>query len=470
MSLYNIPIEIINLIASLLDKTALQQTRLVNKTWNVAASKYLFNTVSMIPTEEGIDVWNAILGDSKIRKLPRKVIINSSPVPGYEFNVFSLGRDEIELLNNWGPDPEEEEYANFYAALNDFVQFPNLEHPMLQFSNICAGEADNYNTGIESVEYRLDILQRVFTSLDTRRKNLKRNPIRSLTVCNLQNFPLPDFTTSAIFKDTLASVEELHLQVCEEVNEHGPDNDIYCEEKRTFMPYLKDHWLMPIATHLTSLTLYVNDTWGPFPGYFDGSGLSFPALQTLTLGEYCLGHQDAFDWVLRQSSLRSLRLHGCTIVSYLRIESGLVSEWNVPKHDWAKVPGERFGLDDSDYEVYHYAGTWAEVFASIRSSLNGLEDFKFHFDKQRTHVSEELACFGRPDLLEVELSPQRYTAFNMALLPSHWGNMESSGELTIGDDGECVNVYEENEQKDREALDMLLNELTDRQLQYYLKA
>lgn len=460
MLLNELPNEIFHLIIQQLDQTELRQVRLVNKAWSSVATKSLFNAITMTPTIKGLELWNGVMRHDKLRCFPTKATINSCPIPDWEPWNYTGRSPEHLLMDAWWPTPEEDEYAGFYKAIGDVGRIPNLNGAVLRFTGNCvANEEDSFTTGVETVEYRLSILETFFAKLQNRVKKQKFSPVESLTIHNLQNMPLPDFTYSADFRQVLSSVDRLHLQICEEYNEHGPDNDINCEERRTFMPYLVDHWLMPVAAQLRTLTLFFPDCWGPLPGYFDGSSLDFPVLQTLNLGRYCLAHDDSFDWVLRQKSLRTLRMYACAIASYFRLTTEDVSEWEVRTHDWTKVPDGSFGMESGDDEIYHYPGVWSKVLASIPSHLSQLENFRFQWDERG--IWNPTSFFDRPDLLGVKLSTQRYTAFDIGILPSQWVDAESSGELAIAE-SEGINVHEQNVVKDQEALNLLLDELSMR--------
>ena len=156
---------------------------------------------------------------------------------------------------------------------------------------------------------RVNTLKAVFGAI---RQRAAKNPggasIRSLTFENLQNMPIPEFTESELYRDVMKDVDRLHVLVAEEYTEGGPDGDIYCIERQQYEPYLQGSLLPPLASQLVNLTLAFNEGWGIMPGYFDGRGLVFPRLKTLTLRNFMIGYHNHLDWVLAQKTLTTLRL------------------------------------------------------------------------------------------------------------------------------------------------------------------
>lgn len=134
-----------------------------------------------------------------------------------------------------------------------------------------------------------------------------------------------------------------------------------CVYRRAFERWLQHSFLPPFASQLTSLHLAFRDHWGTAPGYFDGNGLLFPNLKSLTLGKFVIGHHNHFDWVLAQKSLEILRLDRCAIASYLAFSAGSHDfgyqaekgdiqdgDWVIPAHDWEQYPDWSFGFHRSD--------------------------------------------------------------------------------------------------------------------------
>lgn len=423
------------------------------------AMKRLVHTIALTPTAAGIKKWNTLI-DSDQRHEVRHAIINSTPFPTYTMSVYTGPAPEFDTLADWDGDPnnpDDSEYDNFYTSLGQLSRLPRLESACLRFTENCAAEDDFYGNRHESPSHRLKVLEQFFQALARRCQNPKLSPVRRLTVYNLQNMPCPQITSSMPFSSVMRDVEHLHLHIMEEWNEIGPDQDISREERRSFMPFLHEHWLAPPAPRLKSLTISFRDCWGPLPGYFDGHSLHFPKLENLMLGRYCLAHGDSMDWVLRQKSLKSLRLHNCMIASHLSVDSDSMLEWQVKTHDWLRLPSGAFEFEPDIDEVYHYPGTWEDVFRGIGNELPNLTDFRFHIYCPRSR--DEDVPFDRPDRLTTSLSPLRYVVFDQGLLPTQWIDVDNEeGNMDFGDYGgrnTSLNRHLETMQGDGAALDEL---------------
>lgn len=111
---------------------------------------------------------------------------------------------------------------------------------------------------------REDALYVIFAAIDERAANKQNRKIRRLTIINLQNDPLPDFTTSDVFRKVMGDLEELHLSIVRETNERNPHRDWSCIELQTFPAHLCSNWLKPISKNLKQLSIYGRpDNWGP---------------------------------------------------------------------------------------------------------------------------------------------------------------------------------------------------------------
>lgn len=398
----------------------LLNARLVCRKWHKFATAHAFYTLTLLPTKTGFEKWKHIIGNDAFRSAARRVVIYSAP-PG-----LMEGRD----YRVWGPWEREGIYPEFTDAIDQIAILPHLRKVCLSFSEYCQGVENDlgFDDEVEVIPTRLNTLKAVFGAVQQRAKMNHPGTVSSLRVDNLQNIPTPEFTSSDLFKAVAKDLDELHLRVAHEYNEGGPDHDIYCVELTTFEPFMHQHWLSPLENQLTTLTLYFQDCWGVMPGTFDGHGLTFPRLQTLNLGNYTIAHHDQFDWVLAQTSLKSLRLDRCYIASHIRTEESSMHKWNTPTGDWERFPEYAFGFcRDEDEAVYHFPGTWKAIFDKVRTQLPDLTDFRFHFGRFAP------ASFFEPASMGAELSPLRYITFDIGLLPTRWIEAdEHDGEMEFG--------------------------------------
>ena len=134
----------------------------------------------------------------------------------------------------------------------------------------------------------------IFRAIADRASNKNNTPIRKLTIFNLQNCPIPDFTSSDLFRDVITNLDELHISLTQESNPYGGSLDYTHIEVRTLPAHFIGHWLAPLSSNLRALSIYsLEDNWCPFPGFFDFSTVSFPRLESLALEYYTLTHNDS---------------------------------------------------------------------------------------------------------------------------------------------------------------------------------
>ncbi|KAK4182913.1 hypothetical protein QBC35DRAFT_509084 [Podospora australis] len=467
MDINGIPTEVLSLILGYLlvpegeqhakrgttqDFQDLRAARLVCQQWNQLASRHMFRTLALLhhPDHDSeFEKWTEMTSSPMIQEITQRVEIYSGP---HHFG-------SVAEMSEWS---HEEHWDEFTAAVDRIAELPNLSAVHIRFSDKCIGDPDGTNwpdEEAEEPEARLEILNAVFDAIDKRktkieaRKNDSKasySTITSLTIENLQNKPIPEFISSDVFQSVLQDITELRLLVTNEYNEHGPDHDLYLPERCDFEPWLQTKFLPCFADRLTSLHLAFGENWGVAPGYFDGKGLLFPRLKSLTLGEFVIGHHDQFDWVLAHTTLETLRLHDCVIASYLTFQEDQgstandrkqLSLWGIRTHDWHRYPAWAFGQGETN-ATFRFDGTWEQVFDKIRTSLPKLADFRMENSSHRYgphfNSTEEMRC---------SLTSLRYIVLDTGLLPSPWIKADNyTGALSFGnDDPEILPVEERAE-------------------------
>jgi hypothetical protein len=445
-----------NVIKQLSDKKDLSNVRLACKLLEQHAAKELFKNVYISPEEEHVNSWNSISQDDVIRRIPRHAIIHTQP--DIEDHGLGMTRERFQV------DEDDEDAPSFEDAIAALSRFPNLSSLEIGFTPECMGRNAHYWQEVaEDASEREEMLTLIFQAMKDRATDEKNRPIRKLTIIHLQNCPTPGFTSSDLFRDVMGQLEELHICMVQEYNEGGPDHDYTKIELQTFPAYFCSHWLKPISANLKALSIYsASDNWGPFPGYFDPSGIPFPKLETLALGYYTLAHDKDLNWILAIKSLRKLILHNCMIASWIRIENENMAEWKVQTHNWTKMSGGRDWC-----ECFAYDGKWSQYLDRIAEDIPNLVDFRFGYGKTHGHR------FGEPsygvkdrDSCPVQIFHQRYICFDNGILPTHWPEPRyehNEGELHSWlDDGFPINVHKESLDADQKSLDALLLMLRSR--------
>jgi hypothetical protein len=443
-----------NVVEQVSDRKDLSNVRLACKSLDHHATKELFKDVYICPKEEHVTSWNKISQDDVLRRIPRHAIIHTQP------DIEDDGAERFEIDYD---TEDNEEASGFKDSLGALSRFSNLSSLEIGFTTGCLGQySDDWLEVAEDHSQREEVLRVIFQAIKDRAADEKNKPIRKLTIINLQNCPIPEFTSSDLFRDVMGQLEELHICMVQEYNEHGPDHDYTRIELQTFPAYFCAHWLKPIFTNLKALSIYsASDNWGPFPGYFDPSGIPFPKLERLALGYYTIAHDNDLDWILAIKSLRKLTLHNCMIASWIRIASENMAAWRVPTHDWTRLPDVRA----NDWcKGYAYSGKWSQHLDRIAEGLPNLVDFRFGYGSAHSEPSTYgVTC---RDSCPVEISHRRYICFDNGILPTHWPEPREYGEEgklhSWLDDGFPINVHKESLDADQKSLDALLLRLRSR--------
>lgn len=180
------------------------------------------------PKGEDFESWHHSLNMQNAAQQVRRAIIHSTP------DDLELRRD-YEVWQRW--EERDGQYPAFEIAINRITELPHLEALELRFSDRCEGLTDKhpFSDDVEEAESRINTLKAVFGALDRRAANPNNSAVRSLIIENLQNLPIPSVTESTAFRNVMKDVKELHLSVATEYNEHGPDRDVYKDERQTFV-------------------------------------------------------------------------------------------------------------------------------------------------------------------------------------------------------------------------------------------
>ena len=432
-----------HIIKQISEKDDLLNLRLVCKTLERFAAKELFKEVFVTPSEEHMKAWNNISENDTIRQLPRHAIIQTRPDID---NDYFFRHDGLKVG------------SEFHAVIAALVKFPNLDSLEIAFTPQCVGR-ESVQDAMEEPDDRENTLRIIFQAVADRAATETNRTIHKLTIENLQNCPIPDFTSSDLFLDTMKQINELHVSITREDNQEAPDNDYEAIELRTFPPHFAASWLRPVSAHLRSLSIYHRDNWGPLPGYWSFSELSFPKLEALALGYYTLAHDDDVAWILAMPSLRKLILQDCMIVSWIRLHPERSAEWGgVQTGDWVDFPYEAVEWEedlDIEYWSFRYNGTWGQVFEKL-SEMPLLVDFRFDYvegadGRYGVGESERESCGRR-------VSEKRYVCYDDGTIP--WWKAFSDGEMESWVKGGFPrNVHKEELEADQASLDRLIDGL-----------
>jgi hypothetical protein len=393
--------------------------------------------------------WQCMLDNEDIRAVARHAYI------------YSVAPDEIHPHHKcgWMALWEKEQlHEGYTAAVARINQLLNLRAVTVRFAR-WRNPPDHDDT--ETPSTRQDSLRAILEAIRRQASSYANaSAVRSLTILNL------DIASSvACPKQGLENITELHLRM---IQAFSRVSNIDRNAQREFEPHLYAHWLIPLADQLTSLTLYLSPLpWGLIPACFDGRGLKFPNLRELALGNFVIGHDDHFDWVLNQKSLRRLSLDQCYVASHIHLTTKIIKLWNIRTDDWVRLPSGAFGYSEPSDAVYRYPGTWGALFDRIRCELPHLADFHFACNPKPTRLTQEHAQkvrFRQPlfTCTDPAWMVRRYIAIDCAGQRFFRDIDDESGRIVFGNSEDWYNQRhwiipaKEHQQVDERALKDLL--------------
>ncbi|RSL52991.1 hypothetical protein CEP54_010619 [Fusarium duplospermum] len=414
--------------------------RLVCRRWNVLATPQLFQTLTLFHSEwaanKDFDFWKHMLATDAIRAAARRVAIESAPW------------DDLDERSSWVWEDwrYDNEWPEFTAAIERICDMPHLNALEVRFSSNCVGRDGNQeDPEMELSITRENTLRAVLNAMRKRASRPNTSVIRELVLDNLQHIALPKDITDGL----LENIERLH---------------IFTAHENTLLP--------SVAEQLVELTLASPANWGAIPGEFNGKGLRFPQLKSLTLAEYVITRQDQFEWVLSLESLTSLCLHGCTIATHILVLQPEFAFWEVDMRWWKRVadPPE---LDDEDdvrpaYEIstgkrtltpgfYVHSLRWDAMFDSIRERLPRLQEFRFTKEQWITF-------FRHSGEANPEALVDRYMAFTQYWCELWSYNLKECGYVEENRPGLPEELLTITEEADRRALEKLLQTTRERRM------
>ncbi|KAF2153361.1 hypothetical protein K461DRAFT_293628 [Myriangium duriaei CBS 260.36] len=400
-----LPQEVEDLILKYLFAEDQKNLRSVSKHFEEGATKQLFREVALWTSASSAARLQAVMAHPILAGLVKEIklyafvmseesSLNEEPVSRYRqsLQLRKRGRDTASHVQEL-----QEEKRRFESFLSKLRVLRNLEGIFINFSK-SYDVARAVPAMPAEKTFRHERMTKIFEAL-----HLHGFKLRKLFIRHLMNFADEVLVASEAFKEVaLSQLEELHLKVtqqpyCEVVNGQ-PDNRT--NWLAVFYPYLLFEWIAPASAHLTSLSLYSDDLWGLIPGH-SWTGLHFPRLKSLKLGNYHIGHDDQFDWVLAQTTLKELVLHNCAMFYQMCIRRDDMSAWNISTRDWVLLPD----TSTPEYAHYKYHGRWADCFRKVHLRLQ-LTSFKLDCSNEDDEVDPELTS-----QLGVHLSSNRYTNF-----------------------------------------------------------
>ncbi|OBS20687.1 hypothetical protein FPOA_07026 [Fusarium poae] len=458
------------------------QVRLVCQRWNAIATQILLSTVVLRHTgftmNDNFRSWHKLLNSRLVRNSVRRIAIETAPqVEDWESDEY--GACEVfRWPLSWRAHGK---WPEFESAISRLRHLPNLDAIEVRFSSACIGPAGEIEEDEEYPDSEDEAREespstRIFTLAVIGRalyaRNSHNNKASELVLENLQNRHIPE----NVAKYLLEGIERLHLKIVAEGDgvwsRTDPVKQLYREELREF-PYLlaEDIYYSVSNNHLVELTLD-GKNWGSIPGRFEGSYINLPSLKTLTIGGLTIPHQGQLDWILSKTTLTSLHLHHCAIVTHCLVLQPEFSFWEVSLQGWKRVKANTYDVSRLRRPISHTPGPhalepgwyvnplrWATLFGIIGERLPLLENFSFDGEVWEAYFRQAEQHDFR-DGMEA-----RYLGFAQGwyrLNETHTQLFRNCGYVQDGMRGMPAELLELTRQADCEGLEELLQTVKER--------
>ena len=220
-------------------------------------------------------------------------------------------------------------------------------------------------------EYRGEILTNLIVGLAERNDtqgapSRKLKELKTLDIANLPCRSQPDLTDHPKFSTLLRTLQTLLLQFDYTSDYHEPYvHSPLGGESHEFFTHLPGTWLAPAATDLTCLSLRAPELWG-YLLKVDFRGVHFPRLMSLVMQKFVFSHDWQLEWILSHTTLKTLCLFQCRILTHAR--------WFGEK-DSEGYPTSFSESDTLPPEDHHYDKSWHQYYQQFSSLLKSLEWF-----------------------------------------------------------------------------------------------
>ncbi|PLB55531.1 hypothetical protein P170DRAFT_399698 [Aspergillus steynii IBT 23096] len=400
-ALLSLPNEILHRIAYYADREELLQLRLACRSLSNVSRKWLFRYARVVPTEESCEKFETILNDPLLASCVTKVYLDTA-----NWDHVSFGPDiDIEEYDD---DKGEELFLprRYGKLFNRLKEFPRLQGAVLRFAHECYGLISLDSLWYDCQQeppFRESVLGSFMESLSS-----LPHPIQELGIRDLQNINQTDETIVGNIKKVLIGLSTLRLNITNEHSEGNGENDLTHDEPHQFFTDLPSFWLQPTLAKLQYLTLYSSNYFGFYPK-FDPTGLYFPQLKTLALGNHAFVHDSQLDWILSHGeTLTELYLDDCPILYEVAIYE------NDKTYLDAASFGPKAGLGEKHYAAYDKR--WHDYFNAFNDKLPLLRHFRAGHCPH--WWDEETTPFEQEQHIKVSLPKDRYMMFCDGFGPS----------------------------------------------------
>ena len=362
MGFADLPNEILTMICCYIGIRDLKKVRLVSKAFRNPATERLFSVLILKPQAESIKRWNNVFADAELQSLAKFTVIETFPNLYWCSDYTWYIEGQKDTWEDWTLP------YGFYSAIENLsLGFPKVHSTKIKFSRDTIDEHS-----VEPPARRSMILESILKALSTRSVKSELANVDILKVANMFNCDYGTLTVSQHFQEAMRALKDLHIQIRQDLDPlFSYDADEFSEHKHK-MQYFKSRWLVPVSSHLTSLSLYFEFYWGVAPR-LQMKGLNFPSLRSLALGNYTFANEWQLDWLTSLSSLETLMLQNCPILFLMTFDEDEMGIFEIDASGWQEVARGN-GLAGP---VFKNPARWSACFDRIRVELPNLIDFGF---------------------------------------------------------------------------------------------
>ena len=202
------------------------------------ATKELFKSVHLLPTEDSVYGWQSLALHDGLKAYARQAVIDTC-VRNSQTPINRKHRIRTRPLN-------------WMVAVTDLRRFPKVEDVTVRFSSM--------RTRAENTTFQHQVLDTVVDALGEMNTDLSRKgpKVSQLTIENMHN-SLPTRYPASYFI-LQEHLRGLHVSVCTEQDPELTLNE-FLQIVDGFWPRFNKLWLHPTTPKLTDLTLYCDDCW-----------------------------------------------------------------------------------------------------------------------------------------------------------------------------------------------------------------
>ncbi|KAL4907077.1 hypothetical protein BDW74DRAFT_176679 [Aspergillus multicolor] len=393
----SLPPEILHRICSRADLPTRKSLRLTNRLLSEIAEQWVVEALNVSPLVESCERFQNVLGNPRLAVFVKKVyLITYDLDEDGDYMNYADAEDE-----DYDPADEADLPLRFWTLFDGLRDFPRLQSVALIFHQEHANN-EWHDVPQELEPFRSPVMKRAFAAFAR-----LPQPLKELAIRDLHNAYETDPTVVDDIKSVLVGLQSLRLNITNEHREYHGELDFQREEAHEYYQTIPSFWLKPTMATLQHLTLYSSLYCGFYPK-LDFTGVHFPHLKSLALGNYAFVHYSQLQWILS---------HGDTLQELYMDDCAILHEVSIKDVESTYLPATQFiQKDNLGGNLYaSYSARWADYFRAF-SSLPKLRHFRYGHTPEEWKFNS--APFEQESEIELGLHEESYLVFCDGFGPS----------------------------------------------------